>query len=473
MHYIVDINNVFYKRVGNLPGIGRSIFYQAKFTENMDKVLSTTDFRYYKKNDRTKVMSITQFAATIQSLEQGSVMAMTNAVGVNLNITSNYNGEDISCFGANDGSIQANITNGTAPFTYLWNTGNTTNALSNITAGTYSFTVTDDNGCTASASITLTEPSELNALSSVTSSYNGTEVSCVSASDGEAIVNATGGTGSYSYSWSDPSNQATAAVSGLAAGTYTVTVTDANGCTVESNVTLTAPTALTVDAGTDQFSCPGENVRLAAIGSGGTGTTSFLWSTGETTTSITVNPVTSSSYSVTITDQNLCTSSDIVLVTMNSCVEICNNGIDDDLDGDTDCDDSDCAIAVSPATLTACDAFNGTGMGRFFLHDANSTVTSLSGVVISYHATLAEAQSGSNALVSPYSSVSGNVVVRVESLASGCFGTNTITLNVGTKCPENCNNGVDEDGDGLIDCDDPDCPCCDANAPTLNGINKK
>jgi len=85
MHYIVDINNVFYKRVGNLPGIGRSIFYiQAKFTENMDKVLSTTDFRYYKKNDRTKVMSITQFAATIQSLEQGSVMAMTNAVGVNL-----------------------------------------------------------------------------------------------------------------------------------------------------------------------------------------------------------------------------------------------------------------------------------------------------------------------------------------------------------------------------------------------------
>jgi hypothetical protein len=46
-------------------------------------------------------------------------------------------------------------------------------------------------------------------------------------------------------------------------------------------------------------------------------------------------------------------------------------------------------------------------------------------------------------------------------------------LIVGAKCLENCNNGKDDDGDGLIDCDDPDCPCCDAYAPTLNGLNKK
>ncbi|MEM6963112.1 MAG: discoidin domain-containing protein [Bacteroidota bacterium] len=396
-----------------------------------------------------------------------------NAVGVTLSITSDYNGEDISCFSANDGAIQANITNGTAPYTYLWSTGSTANNIAGLSQGAYSFTVTDDNGCTASAAITLSEPTELTASASVTSNFNGAEVSCVTANDGEAVVTPSGGTGSYTYSWSDPSNQTTSTAGGLTAGTYTVTVSDINGCTVEANVTLDPPPTLAVDAGTDQGICPGENVSLTAVGSGGTGATSLLWSTGETTASITVNPVVTTNYTVTITDQNSCTSIDVVQVFMNSCAEICDNGIDDDLDGDTDCDDSDCTVAASPATLTACDAFNNTGIGRFFLHDANSIVSGASGVVISYHGTLADAQTGLNTLVSPYQSASGSVFVRVESLATGCFGTNTITLTVGVKCPENCNNNIDEDGDGLIDCDDPDCPCCKANAPTLNGLNKK
>ena len=141
-------------------------------------------------------------------------------------------------------------------------------------------------------------------------------------------------------------------------------------------------------------------------------------------------------------------------------VEICDNGIDDDGNGLTDCEDPVCPLLVNSASLNACDYANETGVGRFFLFDANSTVTTESDVDITYHASLVDAQNNVNQLVSPYSSSDGTVYVRVERISNGCFGTANITLDVGAKCVESCVNGVDDDGDGLIDCEDPDCPCC-------------
>jgi len=143
--------------------------------------------------------------------------------------------------------------------------------------------------------------------------------------------------------------------------------------------------------------------------------------------------------------------------------EICDNSIDDDGDGLIDCDDSDCQLDANPAILNTCDNSNMSGSGVFFLHDANPTVTSESGVVISYHPILADAQNGINNLISPFTSSDGTVYARVERLSTGCYSTALITLDVGTKCVESCVNGIDDDGDGLIDCADPDCPCCGSN----------
>jgi hypothetical protein len=138
-----------------------------------------------------------------------------------------------------------------------------------------------------------------------------------------------------------------------------------------------------------------------------------------------------------------------------------------------DCDENiDCIPAVSPTTLTTCDNSNGTGSGIFFLHDANSIVTTASGVTITYHPSISDAQNDINILVSPYTSLDGTVYARVERISTECFNTAVITLDVGVGCLENCVNGIDDDGDGLIDCDDSDCPCCGAYAPTLNGISK-
>ena len=145
---------------------------------------------------------------------------------------------------------------------------------------------------------------------------------------------------------------------------------------------------------------------------------------------------------------------------IGSCLpEICDDGIDNDGDGDSDCNDSDCIPSANPASLNTCDNSNMTGSGVFFLHDANPTVSTESGVVISYHPNLSDAQSGINNLISPHTSSDGTVYARVERISTGCFNTALITLDVGAKCVESCVNGVDDDGDSLIDTQDSDCPC--------------
>jgi len=145
--------------------------------------------------------------------------------------------------------------------------------------------------------------------------------------------------------------------------------------------------------------------------------------------------------------------------------EICNDGIDNDGDGLIDCEDPECAPpTANPTTLTTCDNSNETGSGVFFLHDANNIVTSVTGVIISYHPNLADAQNDVNQLISPYTSSDAVVYTRVEN-TNGCYATALITLNVGTKCVESCVNGIDDDGDGLVDTQDSECPCSGNKAP--------
>ncbi|MBL7891971.1 MAG: hypothetical protein JNL63_05035, partial [Bacteroidia bacterium] len=129
----------------------------------------------------------------------------------------------VKCSGGNDGSITATVTGGTSPHNYVWSTGTSTQIQSNLIQGTYTVTATDANGCTSPATITITEPPPVN-----TPTFTTTDASC-SVNNGSATASATGGTGPLKYSWSTGSTSATAG--SLYAGSYTVTVTDANGCT--------------------------------------------------------------------------------------------------------------------------------------------------------------------------------------------------------------------------------------------------
>ncbi|WP_207494460.1 T9SS type A sorting domain-containing protein [Aridibaculum aurantiacum] len=145
---------------------------------------------------------------------------------------------NVSCFGGSNGSINLTPAGGTGPYTYLWNTGATTEDRTGLAAGTYSVTITDANGCTHSINnITITQPAAL-----VATAASQTNASCSNQNNGSATVSASGGAGSYTYSWS-PSGGTAATATGLSAGTYTVVVTDANGCTASRVFNITAGVA--------------------------------------------------------------------------------------------------------------------------------------------------------------------------------------------------------------------------------------
>ena len=139
---------------------------------------------------------------------------------------SDYTGFGVSCNGATDGSIDVTVTGGTGVYTYEWSNGATSEDLSDLGAGTYSVVATDENGCSVSIEVEITESDGM-AISETHSDYTGFGVSCNGATDGSIDVTVTGGTGVYTYEWS---NGATSEdLSDLGAGTYSVLVTDENG----------------------------------------------------------------------------------------------------------------------------------------------------------------------------------------------------------------------------------------------------
>ncbi|MBI1266294.1 MAG: PKD domain-containing protein [Cryomorphaceae bacterium] len=137
---------------------------------------------------------------------------------------------DISCFGNDDGTASATATGGTAPYAFSWSNGEQAENISGLGVGEYTLVITDSHGCNAEESIQIIEPSEISASALVSQSE-----SCAGM-DGEAIVNAMGGTGNYTYSWSNGSNNQM--LSNASSGAYVVTVTDDNGCSTNATISI-------------------------------------------------------------------------------------------------------------------------------------------------------------------------------------------------------------------------------------------
>ena len=237
---------------------------------------------------------------------------------------------DVLCNGGNTGSATATATGGTIPYSYLWSNGGNTETINNLAVGTYTVTVTDNDGTTVTASVTISQPS---AIVLQTPTIN--NVSCFGGSNGSIQASATGGVPPYDYSWSNGSSGAF--INGLAAGSYTVTVTDDNNCTKVATYQVTQPPLLEITlVNLSDESCFGEDDGAITIMISGGATPYFAeWSNGFIGTTIT--GLTPDTYSVTVTDNNDCTKTasytinpgGIVNVTLQQIQHVtCNGGND-------------------------------------------------------------------------------------------------------------------------------------------------
>jgi hypothetical protein len=205
---------------------------------------------------------------------------------------------DANCFNATDGEIVATGNGGTTPYAYNWSNGATAANNSNIGAGTYTVTITDNNGCSITDSYSISEPTLLGA-----SMVSIDSVSCYNLSDGSVEVSANGGSVPYQYAWSAGSgNQIN---NGLIAGTYTVTISDDNGCDTILTSTVDQPDSISITISGTDLLCNNDSTGTAsAMATGGTGTLVYTWSNNET--GMNISPLSSGSYTVTVSDANGC-----------------------------------------------------------------------------------------------------------------------------------------------------------------------
>ena len=205
---------------------------------------------------------------------------------------------NVSCNGGSDGSILVEANGGTPDYTYTWDNSlpNTDNPTG-LSAGTYCVTISDMAGGTFSTCVTITEPTLLTVIASVDAN-----VSCSGGSDGAASAEPQGGTGASSFLWSNGAT--TASITNLSVGSYSVTVSDENGCENMGNVIITEPFPVGISLdGTDETDNNMDGTATAT-GSGGTPPFEYLWSNGSTTATIT--GLSAGTYTVTVTDANDC-----------------------------------------------------------------------------------------------------------------------------------------------------------------------
>ena len=230
---------------------------------------------------------------------------------VSANVTSDYNGSQVSCFGASDGVLTVDFDGGTLPYSYNLIPDPTvfplaaTNLITNLSAGLQTIQAIDGNGCISTPlPFEIIEPGEL-LISNINSVSN---VSCFGGSNGEMTITANGGSGGYTYfvdALYNTTNQAPYSVTGLSANTYNVVVTDANNCSSPTAVqAITQPNAILSNLSVVNLGCDGDFGSAEVNPVGGTPNYSILWSTGATSNSI--NQLASGGYSVTITDALSC-----------------------------------------------------------------------------------------------------------------------------------------------------------------------
>ncbi len=371
---------------------------------NITNVVSgASPFTYAWSNGST-TQNITNVAAGAYSVTVTSAQGCTDQQSTTLTspaaITITGVTTNPTCNGVNTGSITATATGGTGNKTYAWSNGATGATVSNLSAGTYTATATDANGCNASQTFTLTAPSAM--------TITGTTVNplCNTGNTGSLTASATGGTGNKTYSWSNGSIGATA--NNLGAGSYTVTATDANGCTKTQSFTLTAPSAMTITGTTVNPLCnTGNTGSITVSATGGTGNKTYSWSNGAT--GATASNLAAGTYTVTVTDANGCIKTQSFTLTAPSALQA---GLVDN--------DIPCSAQYGSAMVTP----NGGTAPYSVVWSSGATGNSVSNLVAGNYSVIVTDAHGCSVSNNFVITQTASLNVTINAANSSCFGGN-------------------------------------------------
>jgi gliding motility-associated-like protein len=289
----------------------------------------TGNFNYYWSNatNNDTLFNVGAGSYTLVAVDGSgcSSSIIINVSNITGPVIAGVDSGNVTCPNVNDGFITINVTGGSQPYQFAWsNLPDTTASVVNLTGGNYTLTVTDALNCIAVRTVTIEKPLPIS-ISGFTSALNSPyNLSCFNSDDGSIVLNVVGGTSPYNYVWSNGAISQN--VSSLQAGTYTVYLTDANGCTKDSTFFITQPPQLLASAGTD-FNVCGQlqanlNATLPSYGIGGwvlsAGPTTVSFADSTSNTSLISNIAFGDYKFLWIVSDGVCSDTDLVIVNVSS-----------------------------------------------------------------------------------------------------------------------------------------------------------
>jgi hypothetical protein len=251
---------------------------------------------YISMGYATATPSVTTTYSVTGTSVNGCTNTITTVVKVEV-LSINMNAVNVSCNGLNNGNITAVLNGGTPKYTYMWNTGATTQIIYNLPTGTYSVVVKDSVGCKDSTSAKITQPTALSVTTSATNTTCGR-------ANGSVTASPAGGTAPYNYLWTTTPAETGATVTGLASGTYSVTLTDGTGCTANFQATVGASNSPVITPVITNSTCGNKNGKAQVVMSGGTPPYRYSWNNGDTLSTDT--GMAAATYVITVTDASGC-----------------------------------------------------------------------------------------------------------------------------------------------------------------------
>ncbi|MCW5922175.1 MAG: choice-of-anchor L domain-containing protein [Saprospiraceae bacterium] len=361
-----------------------------------------------------------QTTPTVSNLSAGTyTVTVTDANGCTSTATATVTqpadlalsalGSFAKCFGEPSGAATASAMGGVAPYNFVWSNGVNGTTNPNLLAGNYFVTVTDANNCAETAFVTIGQPPQLAATIATLS------VKCAGGADGSATVTVTGGVGPYTYKWSDSAGQTTPTASNLSAQDYSVTTTDANGCTLVTTASVLAPPPLSAVVSNTNALCNGGTATANATPSGGTGPYTYKWSDAAGQTTATANNLLAGNYTVTITDQNGCTLTNSVSIFQPEAIQLTAT-----VQNVTCFGGSNGQITAQPSG----------GVAPFtFLWSSNETTAAITGKMAGGYTVTATDANGCTAVLQETITVPTEVLLNVNTSDIKCFGENNGTIS--------------------------------------------